>query len=215
MLTVYSTAESLYCAKLRILLRYKQLQWHEVEPDGGCGSPQYRELIHSGTMPALVEGDLVLADSEAIAEYLNDTFPEPAMLPANPRARAKCRERSRFHDTRLEPEVRKLFQHVTPVGRNANFVRSQAEVIGIRLQELTRLLQSDDWLDLNSLSLGDCGFPICFAWIDAFADCMAFELDWPDKVREYRSGIESHQTVVTELQDYAPGMQRWLESKDV
>jgi glutathione S-transferase len=69
-------------------------------------------LIPAGTMPAIVDGDLVLADSEAIAEYLNETLAEPAMLPDDAVARARCRERSRFHDTRLEPEVRALFPHV-------------------------------------------------------------------------------------------------------
>jgi glutathione S-transferase len=144
MLTIYTTPESLYCAKLRVLLRHKKLHWQEVEPQGGCGSPQYRDLIPSGTMPALIDGDLVIADSEAIAEYLNETVAEPPMLPLDPAARARCRERSRFHDTRLEPEVRKLFPHVAPATRDADFVRTQAEVIGVRLQELSRLLQSDD-----------------------------------------------------------------------
>lgn len=215
MLTLYSTPESLYCAKLRILLRHKQAQWHEVAPEGGCGSTQYRELVHSGTMPALIDGDLVLADSEAIAEYLNETIAEPAMLPANAGARAKCRERSRFHDTRLEPEVRKLFPHVAPANRDANFVHNQAQMVALRLQELSRLLQSDGWLDLQSLSLGDCGFPICFAWIDAFAPVMGFEIEWPDKLYEYRAGVAAHEAVRTELDDYTPGLQRWLESKGV
>ena len=33
--------------------------------------------------------------------------------------------------------------------------------------------------------------------------------------RLWKQGIEAHEAVVTELQDYAPGMRRWLESKDV
>jgi glutathione S-transferase len=215
MLTIYSTPESLYCAKLRILLRHKQAQWREVEPEGGCGSVQYRELIPSGTMPALVDGGLVIADSEAIAEYLNDTIAGPAMLPDDPGARAKCRERSRFHDTRLEPEVRKLFPQVTAATRNADVVSAQAGIIDMRLQELSGLLESDNHLDPQTLSLGDCGFPICFAWIDAFAQVLGFELEWPDNLREYRSGIEAHAAVAHELAAYAPGMERWLESKGV
>ena len=114
MLTIYSTPESLYCSKLRILLRHKQAQWQEITPDGGCGSKQYRDMIPSGTMPAMIDGDLVIADSEAIAEYLNEKIPHPAMLPESLTSRAKCRERSRFHDTRLEPEVRVLFPHIGP-----------------------------------------------------------------------------------------------------
>jgi glutathione S-transferase/maleylpyruvate isomerase len=166
-------------------------------------------------MPALVDGDLVIADSEAIAEYLNEIIAEPAMLPDDLRARAKCRERSRFHDTRLEPEVRKLFPHVAVASRDVNVIRTQAEMIATRLQELSRLLESDEHLDLQNLSLADCGFPICFAWIDAFTPVFGFKLEWPDNLRAYRSGIEAHEAVVTELDDYAPGMQRWLESKGV
>ena len=50
---------------------------------------------------------------------------------------------------------------------------------------------------------------------DGIAALMRFELDWPDNCREYRSGIEVHEAVITELDDYAPGMQHWLESKGV
>jgi glutathione S-transferase len=89
MLTLYATPESLYSAKLRILLRHKQVRWQEIAPEGGCGSAEYRELIPAGTMPAIVDGDLVLADSEAIAEYLNETIAEPAMLPDDAVARAR------------------------------------------------------------------------------------------------------------------------------
>jgi len=213
MLTIYSTPESLYCAKLRILLRHKQAQWREVEPQGGCGSADYRQMIPSGTMPALVDGGLVIADSEAIAEYLNETIAEPAMLPVDPGARAKCRERSRFHDTRLEPEVRKLFPHIAPANRDTAVVEAQAESIAIRLQEMSRLLASDELLDLQALSLGDCGFPICFAWIDAFAPVLGFELEWPDNLREYRRAVEAQTAVASEIEAYAPAMQAWLESK--
>lgn len=213
MLTIYSTPESLYCAKLRILLRHKQARWRELEPEGGCGSADYRQLIPSGTMPALIDGGLVIADSEAIAEYLNETIVEPAMLPDDPCARAKCRERSRFHDTRLEPEVRKLFPHIAAATRDTSIVKVQAEIIGTRLQELSRLLASDEHLDPQALSLGDCGFPVCFAWIDAFVPILGFDLDWPENLCEYRAGIEAHAAVATELAAYAPGMVRWLESR--
>jgi glutathione S-transferase/maleylpyruvate isomerase len=213
MLTVYSTRESLYCAKLRILLRHKKTQWQEIEPQGGCGSSQYRELIPAGTLPALVDGDLVVADSEAIAEYLNETIVHPAMLPEHPRARAKCRERSRFHDTRLEPEVRKLFPYVGRVKTGSDIAKTQSQALSVRLQELAHLLATDDTLDLQRLSLGDCGFPICFAWIDALVPIMGLELEWPANLHDYRSSVEAHEAVVTELSEYAPSVQAWLASR--
>ena len=215
MLTIYTTPESLYCAKLRVLLRHKNLHWQEVEPQGGCGSTQYRDLIPSATMPAMVDGALVLADSEAIAEYLNETVAEPPMLPLEPAARARCRERSRFHDTRLEPEIRKLFPQISPANRNQDVVTTQAESIAQRLQELSAVLKADNYYDPRFLSLGDCGLPISFAWIDAFTPVLGLQLDWPENLRDYRSAIENHPAVSIELREYTPAVRRWLESKGV
>ncbi len=213
MLTLYATPESLYCAKLRILLRHKGLEWVELAPDGGCGSESYRKMIPAGTMPAIVDGDFVLADSEAIAEYLDETRPQPAMLPAEATSRARCRERARFHDTRLEPEVRALFPHVGKAGPDDEIVISQSERLNQRLAEFARLLDADASLDLQRLGLGDCGFPVSFAWLDAFTPIMGLELDWPPAVRTYREQIESHTAVRAELDAYAPGMQAWLRQK--
>lgn len=213
MLTLYATPESLYCAKLRILLRHKRLEWRELAPDGGCGSDSYRKLIPAGTMPAIVDGDFVLADSEAIAEYLDETRPEPAMLPAEAASRARCRERARFHDTRLEPEVRALFPHVGKAGPGDRIVISQSERLNQRLAEFARLLEADASLDPEWLSLGDCGFPVSFAWLDVFAPIMGLALEWPPAVRDYREKIENHAAVRAELEAYAPGMQDWLRQK--
>lgn len=43
-------------------------------------------------VPALQHGDFVLTESIAIVEYLEDTFPEPRVLPADPRGRARARQ---------------------------------------------------------------------------------------------------------------------------
>ena len=215
MLRIYSTPESLYCSKLRILLQHKQAKWLEITPGGGCGSAQYRDMIPTGTMPALVDGDLVLADSEAIAEYLNERLPDPAMLPASLIARAKCRERSRFHDTRFEPEVRALFPHIGPGQIDSEVSTIQSEKLSLRLQQLSRLLESDNTLEPGFLSLGDCGFPISFAWLDAFTPVMGLEIEWPRGVRNYREQIHTHAAVSKVLTDCRPAIERWMRSKGV
>jgi glutathione S-transferase len=215
MLKIYSTAESLYCGKLRILLRHKQLQWQEITPEGGCGSQQYRDMIPSGTMPAIIDGEVVIADSEAIAEYLNEKFAEPAMLPESTVARAKCRERSRFHDTRLEPEVRALFPHIGPGKTSSAVSMVQSEMLSTRLAEFSKLLETDNTLDLDRLTLGDCGFPISFAWLDALTAPMGLEIIWPEVVQNYRIKIAAHAAVADELSVYISGITGWMHSKGV
>ena len=53
----------------------------------------YRAL--TARIPSLVEGDFWLAESSAIAEYLEDAYPPPGaprIFPENPKERARCRE---------------------------------------------------------------------------------------------------------------------------
>lgn len=54
-------------------------------------APEYLALNPQGLVPTLVVGDEVLTQSLAICEYLDETHPEPALLPADPLARAKVR----------------------------------------------------------------------------------------------------------------------------
>ena len=215
MLKIYSTPESLYCSKLRILLRHKQAQWQEITPEGGCDSAQYRDLIPSGTMPAMVDEDIVIADSADIAEYINEKIPDPPMLPETTAAPAKCRERSRFHDTRLEPEVRRLFPHIGPGQVGSEISIASSEKLSARLAELSKLLESDRTLDSNRLTLGDCGFPISFTWIDVFTPVMGLQIEWPGAVQDYRMKIANHTAVVDELMQYRSGIAGWMQSQGV
>ena len=211
--TLYASPESLYCAKLRIPLRHKQIEWNEVMPEGGCGSAAYRAMIPSGTMPAIDHDGLVLADSEAIAEYLNEICPEPPMLPGDAAMRARHRERARFHDTRLEPELRKLFPHVSRSKAGSDPVLTQTTALNERLAELARLLDADDLRDPSQLTLGECGFPVTFAWLDRFIRVLDMHIDWPESVTRYRYEIEQHAAVQAELEAYAPAMDDWIDSR--
>jgi glutathione S-transferase len=211
-LTVYAIPQSLYCAKLRIALRHKGLAWREVAPPGGYGSAEYKEIVPSGNLPALVDGDLLLADSEAIAEYLEETRPEPAMLPEGAAARARVRELSRFHDTRLEPELRRLFPHIAPDHRDAALAARQSAAITMRLGHLARMLEARD--SPSMLTLADCGYPITFAWIDRLAPVLGLAVTWPAGVTAYRERVMGYPAVTAELASYGPVLAAWLRSKD-
>lgn len=210
-LTLYSVPESLYSAKLRMVLRLKGIGFEEVPPPGGYGTPAYRRIVPAGTVPAIVHGDLVLGDSEAIAEYLNDAWPAPPLWPDGAAARARARERSRFHDTRLEPEVRALFGSVAPGGRDAGFVAAQAVRINDRLAQFAGLLTAAP--AGPDLTLGDCGFPASFLWLDLFFPTLGPTLQWPDAVVAYRAAVERHDEVARELRAYRVPAEAWMAAK--
>ena len=206
MLTLHAVPVSLYCAKLRIVLRAKGLTWDEVPPVGGYGSAAYRRLVPSGNLPALVHDGLMIADSEAAAEYLNEVFPDPPLLPDTPAHRAVQRERGRFHDTRLEPELRRLFPHIDG-DRAAAPVAAQRAALQARLDELARMLDAAPPLPFG---LGDCGLPVTLAWIDALDPVFALGLTLPPALRDWRARTEAEPPVAAELASYRPRLTDWL-----
>ena len=212
MYILYTVPPSLYCAKVRIVFRHKQLQWEERPPPGGYDSKEYKRLVASGNLPALQDGRLLLADSEAIAEYVNEKCPTPPMLPDDIASRARVRERSRFHDTRLEPALRALFAHLSPTKRDKLFVDRQVEQLNARLDQLAKLLALPLTDQFDNLSLADCGLPITCAWIDAITPIFNARIHWPQAVIRERERLLRFDAVASELSDYEPRLVEYLDT---
>jgi glutathione S-transferase/maleylpyruvate isomerase len=209
MLKLYAIPVSLYSAKTRIALRHKGLDWQEVPPPGGYGSDEYKRIVASGNLPALDVDGFLIADSEAIAEYLEERFPDPPLLPADPKGRARMRERSRFHDTRLEPALRALFGAIAAEKRDTGLNARQSVSLSERLGQLARLLDAAPGL---AFGLGDCGLPVTFAWIDALTPVLDLKIDWPPGVRDYQDRITAIPAVADEFEVYLPRLNAWLDS---
>ena len=78
-----------------------------------------------------------------------------------------------------------------------------------RLAQLAALL-ADTPSAGESLTLGDCGYPITFAWLEALAPPMGLAIDWPEGVSAYRRRIEALPAVAAELADYMPKLRAFL-----
>ena len=210
MLTIYSVPVASYCAKLRIVLRNKNIIFNELPPPGGYGSNEYRKIVPSGNLPAMVHDDFMLSDSESIAEYLDEFFPSIPMMPNAIKLRAKAREFSRSHDTRLEPAVRKLYPEVEFSTRNIESVELTGFEISKQLAALALLLSKNP-LDTDKLWICDCGFAVTFAWIKAFENSLGLVVDWPDEVKQYDLRLLGFKVVSDELSAYLPAMNKYLE----
>jgi glutathione S-transferase/maleylpyruvate isomerase len=210
MLTIYSVPVATYCAKLRVMMRHKGISWTELPPPGGYGSDAYRAIVPSGNLPAMIHDDFQLGDSEAIAEYLNEAYPDAPMLPEGLRLRAKTREKGRFHDTRLEPAVRAFYPQVAYETRDPAVVVSLGEALSRHLTALDLLLAHSP-LDTENLWLCDCGFAVTFAWIRAFEAACGLQVAWPDRVVAYDARLHLFKAVTDELAAYKPAMDAYLQ----
>lgn len=208
MMKLYAVPVSLYCAKLRIVLRNKNLTWQEVPPPGGYGSETYKALVPGGSLPALQHDGHLLSDSEAIAEYLNELKPDPDMLPGGPLERARIRERSRFHDTRLEPALRALFPMI---GRqpDAEEVSGKWSVLRERLAQMETLLPETS----PCLTLADCGLPVTCLWIAELATHFRIDPIVSRRMLAHLEELNAHRAVADELSQYAPRLRTWVASR--
>jgi glutathione S-transferase len=98
-ITLYDAARCPYCARVRIALAEKGIEYEPVAVDLSNRPAWLYEKNPVGRVPVLEEDTLVLPESVVIMEYLEERYPEPALLPADAAARALERLRVlRFDD---------------------------------------------------------------------------------------------------------------------
>lgn len=92
---LYGATYSVYSRIARLVLEEKRLPYQFEEIDifaEGGPTASYRKKHPFGKIPALDHGDLTIIETHVICEYLEDAFPQPALLPEEPGARAKARQ---------------------------------------------------------------------------------------------------------------------------
>ncbi|HEY7231146.1 MAG TPA: maleylacetoacetate isomerase [Pseudolabrys sp.] len=94
---LYTYFRSSAAYRVRIALNLKGLSYemvpiHLTKDGGQQHTSQYRSINPQARVPSLeVSGGTILTQSLAIIEYLDETHPEPPLLPADPLGRAKVR----------------------------------------------------------------------------------------------------------------------------
>src|SRR5882762_101230 len=99
---LYSGDLSPYSARVRMQIYAKGLEARiPLERPKTFGTPKFREEHPIGRIPVLdIDGDM-MPESEVIAEYLEEIYPEPSMLGATPRETAHIRTVARIGDVYL------------------------------------------------------------------------------------------------------------------
>lgn len=95
-LELFTYCKSSATYRVRIALNYKGIDYepHYVDllKDGGDNFKlEYLDINPQGLIPTLIHNGQAIHQSVAILEFLEETFPEPALLPEDPHDRAYCR----------------------------------------------------------------------------------------------------------------------------
>ena len=129
MMTLYSGTTCPFSQRCRIVLYEKGMdfQIHDVDI---FNKPEDLALMNPyNRVPVLVDRDLILYESNIINEYIDDRFPHPQLMPADPVMRA----RARLFLYRFEQE---LFSHIEPVEKNLKSADKSRAVIRDNLVQI-------------------------------------------------------------------------------
>ena len=90
-MTLFSNKSDIYCHQVRIVLAEKGVAYETEAVEPHTVSEDLMELNPYGTLPTLIDRDLVLFNSRIIMEYLDERFPHPPLMPVYPVLRGKSR----------------------------------------------------------------------------------------------------------------------------
>ena len=172
MMKLYSVDLSPYSARVRMQIYAKGLSDIVIESPGpDWGTPKFRERLPIGRIPVLdTDGDL-MPESEVIAEYLEQVYPEPSLLGETPRETARIRTLARFGDIYLINNMFVLWPQALASDRNEGIVELFAGQVVRNIQALDRMVGGDGFACSGRLTLADCALvPGLFLVDNVFPD---------------------------------------------
>jgi RNA polymerase-associated protein len=129
MMNLYSGTTCPFSHRCRIVLYEKGMDFQVIDVDL-FNKPEDIAVINPyNRVPVLVERDLILYEPNIINEYIDERFPHPQLMPADPIMRAKARQL-------LSGMEREIFAHIESLEKNVKTADKARQIIRERLIEL-------------------------------------------------------------------------------
>jgi glutathione S-transferase len=200
--------------QVRLALGEKRLPFAETQVRWWEQPADFMALNPSGVPPVLVEegpaGRVVICESRAILEHLEEQNPEPSLLGRDPAERAEARRLLQWFDRKFDAEVSAYLLHEKMEKRLLGYgapdlanLRSGREGLRVHLKYIESLLTERDWLAGRRISLADMAAAAHLSVIDYFGD-----VPWNDApaAKTWYMKIKSRPCFRPLLVDRWPGM---------
>jgi glutathione S-transferase len=184
MLTLYDAARCPYCARVRIVLAEKEIEYETIEIDLSDRPAWIYEKNASGRVPVVEEDGWVLPESSVIMEYLEERYPQPALLPLDPADRSLARVRIFRHDDFTDPyyDLRRGDESARPLFEE-------------QLDRLDAALEESLWLGGRDYGLADIAY---VPWVLRAEHLLGVELEPYPAVSEWLRRLLQRPTVAAE-----------------
>src|SRR5205814_9791692 len=147
MMTLYSGTTDPFSQRCRIVLHEKGMDFQIIDVDLDHKPEDLSVMNPYNQVPVLVERDLVLHESNIINEYIDERFPHPQLMPADPVMRA----RARLFLHRFEKE---LFSHIdTHEGNNQQQLEKARGRVSDSLMQIATVFVKHKYMPVVELSI--------------------------------------------------------------
>lgn len=154
---LYSGDLSPYSARVRLQIYAKGLTDIAIERPAHFGTPKFRDEFPIGRIPVLdIGGGDTIAESEVIAEYLEEIYPEPSMLGATPRETAHIRTIARIGDIYIMNNMFMLSAQSRAETRDEGVVRLLGGQVTRNVKALDKMIGGDGFACSGRITMADC-----------------------------------------------------------
>jgi RNA polymerase-associated protein len=149
MMTLYSGTTDPYSHRCRIVLFEKGMDFQVIDVDLANKPEDLAVINPHNTVPVLVERDLVLEQANIINEYIDERFPHPQLMPADPVMRARAR-------LFLHNFEEQLFDHIADLESDNQKLADKARVtIRDNLTQIVPLFTKQEYILGDEFSMLD------------------------------------------------------------
>lgn len=207
---LYHLPLSPFSRKIRIVLKEKNLEATLQVERIWERRPEFLALNPAGEVPVLIEPDgTVLAESTAIAEYLDEVHREKLLLGLNPVDRAEVRRLVGWFDVKMNREVtenlvgEKVMRRLSGGGTpNSSAIRAGHANLAHHLDYIGWLAERRRWLGGDVFSLADVAAAAHLSTIDYLGDV---PWDAHEPAKEWYARVKSRPSFRPILADALPG----------
>jgi glutathione S-transferase len=194
---------------VRLTLAEKRIEVELGEERYWEQGPEFLRRNPSGKIPVIRLNGRTMSESQAICEYLEETVPEPRLMPREAENRYEVRRLCAWFDDKFHDEVtsKLLYERVNkkvmklgyPDSKN---VKSGSSRIKYHLDYMSWLLESRRWLAGNEMTLADFAAAAHLSSLDYISD-----VDWNrcPNVKDWYAKIKSRPSFRSLLADQVPG----------
>ena len=213
MMKLYSGDLSPYSARVRMQINAKGIADITLERPATFGTPQFRQDHPIGRITVLdIDGDM-MPESDVIAEYLEEIYPQPSMLGATPRETAQIRTLARIGDIYIMNNMFMLSGQTRAATRNAGIVELLAGQVVRNIKALDRMIGQDGFACCGRITMADCALVPGLFLVENVLPATGIDNPIPThaKVAAYWAAIQTNEHAAKTLAELHRGLEERRE----